>query len=306
MLRNFLIRLMNTVIVLIGVSIIAFALIRLTPGNPARLMLPDTATDEQIAEMEVKMGLDQPLVMQYFRYVGNVLRGDLGYSYTFGRDVKDLILQRLPYTLQLTAVSFLMIWAISLPLGMLAGIHKGSILDTISSGFSLLGQSMSAVWFGILLMLLFAVQLKWLPTQGAGSWKNVIMPAMCSAFPFTAMSTRMLRSGMQDVLDEDYITATRARGIGTMAVNLKYAFKNALLPLITIAGNQLGSMLAGSMVIETIFGWPGLGALTITAISQRDYQMLQSMMLVSAFITSMCILLVDVLYATVDKRITFN
>lgn len=306
MLKNIFNRLMNTVVVLIGVSIIAFILVRLTPGNPAELMLPDTATEQQIAEMEIKMGLHQPLVIQYFRYMNNVLHGDLGYSYTFGRDVSELVLNRLPYTLQLTAVSFLMIWAISLPLGMLAGIHKGSIIDTVASGFALMGQSMSSVWFGILLMLVFAVKLKILPTQGAGTWKNVIMPAMCAAFPFTAMSTRMLRSGMQDVLNEDYITATRARGVSTMAVNLKYAFKNALLPLITIAGNQLGSMLAGSMVIENIFGWPGLGALTITSISQRDYQMLQSMMLVSAFITSMCILLVDILYARVDKRITFN
>ncbi len=306
MLRNIFARLMNTIVVMIGVSIIAFCLVRLTPGNPAQLMLPDTATEEQILAMEVKMGLDQPMVVQYFKYIVNVLHGDLGYSYTFGRDVSQLVLQRIPYTLELTVVSFLMIWIISLPLGMLAGCNKGSMIDMFSSGFALLGQSMSAVWFGILLILFFGVYLKVLPTQGANSFKHVLMPAMCTAFPFTAMSTRMLRSGMQDVLQEDYITATRARGISSFAVNMKYAFKNALLPLITIAGNQLGSMLAGSMVVENIFSWPGLGALTITAISQRDYQMLQSMMLVSAFITSMCILLVDLLYAAVDKRITFN
>lgn len=298
-------RLISTVIVLIGVSIMAFALVRLGGGDPARLMLPETATDEEVEIMRDRMGLNDPLPTQYLTYMKGVVTGDLGYSYNFKMDVATLIKNRLPYTAKLAVVAMILSILISIPLGVVAGVHKGTGVDIFATFFALLGQSLSPVWLGLLLILLFGVTWHILPTQGADSWKNLIMPAICLAFQFSSLATRMTRSGMVDVLQEDYITATRARGVSNREINVKYAFKNALLPVVTVIGSQLGSMLAGSLVIESLFGWPGLGQLTITAINARDFQLMQSCLLFSAFIFVACNLIVDILYTFIDKRVKF-
>ena len=299
-------RALATVVVLIGVSIIAFLLVRLAPGDPAKLMLPDTATEETIQAMREKMGTDKPLFIQYLTYMKNVLKGDLGTSYHYNRSCSQLIFSRLPSTAKLAGFGMLLSLCFSIPLGMIAGIKKGSFIDTLSMFFAMIGQSMSHVWLGLMLILIFAVNLKWLPSMGTGTFKHMIMPAIVIGFQFSALATRMVRFGMIDVLQEDYITATRAKGISKFKVYTKYAFKNALLPVVTVVGSQVGAMMSGSMVIETVFSWPGIGSLTTQAIYNRDYQLIQSILLISATIFVVCNLLVDILYTFIDPRISFN
>lgn len=306
MAKKLLKRVISTIIVLIGVSIMSFFLVRLGGGDPARLCLPDTASEAEVEAQRERMGLDEPYVVQYITYMKGILKGDLGYSYNYKKTVAELIAGRLPYTAKLTVVAMVFSLLISIPLGVVAGVKKGSGIDIFAIFWALLGQSLSPVWLGLLLILVFGVMLRWLPTQGSGGIKYMIMPALCLAFQFSSLATRLMRSGMVDVLQEDYITATRARGISRMKVNTVYAFKNALLPVITVIGAQVGSMLCGSMVIESIFGWPGLGQLTITAIKARDFQLVQSSLLVSAFIFVACNLAVDILYTFIDKRVSFN
>ena len=299
-------RTLQTLIVLVGVSIIAFTLIRVAPGNPAAVLLPVDATPEQLVAMEAEMGLDQPLIVQYFTYIGNVLQGNLGYSYTYNEEVSTLIAQALPMTALLGLAGLTLSVAISLPLGMVAGIKRGTFWDTCVMIFALLGQSVSTVWLGVALVLVFAVNLHWLPTSGSGGIAYLIMPAICVAAQDYALTTRMLRSGMIGSLQQDYIMAARARGIGRNRIYGTYAFKNAVLPLITVIGSQIGMVMAGSIVIETIFNWPGIGLLMSHAISARDFQLIQSILLVSGFIYAMCNLAVDVLYTVLDRRIAFE
>ncbi|MBS6762820.1 MAG: ABC transporter permease [Clostridium sp.] len=306
MLKKILRRVALTLIVLFGVTIIAFILVRLSPGDPAVQMLPSTATEEQILNMRERMGLNEPYIVQYFIYLGNLLKGDFGFSFHFNMDCGALILARLINTAKITIIGVVIALVISVPLGMIAGIKRGTAVDTAATAFALCGQAMSPVWLCLLMILIFSVGLKWLPTQGIGTWKHMVMPSLCVGFSFCSLVTRMLRSSMIDVLQEEYITATRARGISKFMVYVKYAFKNAILPIVTISGAQLGLLLAGSMVIEQIFNWPGLGQLTVTAISSRDFQLVQSILVVVAIIMVLCNLLVDILYTFIDKRVSFN
>jgi peptide/nickel transport system permease protein len=295
-----------TIFVLAGVTVIAFALTRLAPGDPAELMLPSDATQEQVQVMRVRMGLDRPLVQQYFMYIGNILRGDLGDSFSFHMKCSELIFGALGFTAQITLIGVVLALLVAIPLGLVAGIKRGSAVDTFAMGFALLGQAMSPVWLCLLMILILSVSLRWLPTEGTGSIRHLVMPSICIGFTYCSHITRMMRSSIIDVLTEDYITATRALGISKFKVYTKYALKNALMPIITVAGADLGKLLAGSMVIEQIFSWPGLGRLTVSAISSRDFQLVQSILLVVALIMLVCNLIVDILFTFVDKRIKFN
>ncbi len=299
-------RIISMIVVLLGVTIIAFTLVRLTPGNPAAAMLPDTATEEEIAEMEATMGLDKPYIVQYVTYLKGILQGDLGYSYKFDMPVTELIAKRLPETAKLTVVALVVTVVFSIALGVISGIKKGSAIDLFSIFFSLAGQSIAPVWLSLMMILLFGVTLGWLPTQGNDGIKCIIMPAIALGFQFSALVTRMTRTGMVDVLQEDYITATRARGISKIKVYTIYALKNALLPVVTVIGTQVGHMLAGSAIVESVYGWPGMGQLLVTAINSRDLQLVQSLLLVSAFIIAIVNLLVDIIYTFIDPRISFN
>lgn len=304
--RFFLKRLFYTILVLLGVSIIAFSLMRLAPGNPAKLMLPDSATAEQIAATEKAMGLDKPLIQQYFMYISDVVQGDLGKSIFYKKPNAELIFGRLPATALLTFAAVLISLAVSFPLGIMSGIKKGTSLDFFSMFFALFGQSMSQVWFGLLLILGLGVGLGWLPTQGYGKFSNIILPAITLGLPLSALVTRMLRSGMYDVLQEDYIIATFAKGTNRMKIYTKYALKNAILPVVTVTGMQIGQLLAGAIIVEQVFGWPGLGSLTVQAISLRDFPLIQSILLVSAAIFVVINLLVDILYTFIDPRMKLN
>ena len=295
-----------TVIILIFVSIIAFALIRIAPGNPAMLVLPDGASAEAIHAMEIKLGLDKPLTEQYFRYLGGILKGDLGTSIIYKIPVSDLIFQRLPATFKLTIVTMLVCLLISIPLGIIAGSRQGTVVDFGATMFALLGQSMSTVWMGILVIYVFAVKLGWFPAMGYGTWQHYVLPACTLGYPVAAQVTRMGRSGIIDVLKEDYITATYAKGISRAVVYTKYAFKNALIPIVTIVGMQIGIYLAGAVVVETIFSWPGFGQLIFQAVGTRDYPLVQSCLLVSAALFAIVNMLVDIVNSFIDPRITLQ
>lgn len=303
MLRYILRRLWQSVFVLIGVSIIAFLLMRLTPGNPAALLLGDGATSEQIALVEAKLGLDKPLYEQYFIYMKNVCMGDLGTSIYFDKPNSELIAMRLPSTALLTSAAILLALVVAIPLGLIAGLKKGSFVDFLSMFFALVGQAMSPVWLGLVLILVFAVSLGWLPALGTGSLKNMIMPAITLGLPMAALLTRMMRSGTVDVMQEDYITATYAKGVRRFDVVTKYGLRNSILPVITIVGIQFSTFMGGAVTTETIFVWPGIGNLSVQAINARDFGLVQSILLVISALIVIVNLLVDIIYTLVDPRL---
>jgi len=299
-------RLWHTVFVLIGVTMLTFLLLKLTSGSPARLLLSDTATEAQVYAKEVEMGLHDPLYVQYFHYIRDVLRGDLGTSYFFKVPNSRLISQSLPATGYLTMVAMGIALIVSIPLGIIAGMKRGSVTDLVAMFFAMLGQSISSVVLGLLFMLIFAVNLKWLPSMGYGGLAFVIMPATSLAMQMAALITRMLRSGMVDVLQEDYIAATYAKGISRREIVTKYALRNAILPVITIIGLQVGTFLGGAIVTEQIFAWPGIGSLTVQAIGNRDFSLVQSILLIISALFVGINLLVDIIYTLVDPRMSFN
>jgi len=303
MVRYILKRFLYAIFVLIGASLICCFLIRLAPGDPARMLLGDMATEEQVEAMRVQMGLDKNIFVQYFIWIGNILKGDFGTSIFYKTSCLELISQRLPATGVLTLGALVVSLSISLPLGTTAGIHKGSIIDFICVVFALIGQSMSQVWLGLLLILLFCVRLKWLPTEGNTSdLAHMILPFITCGIGLTATVSRQLRAGMFDTLQEDYVTATLAKGISRRKVYTKYAWKNALLPVVTVVGIQVGFMLCGSVVIENIFGWPGMGSLLIKAVTLRDYPLVQAILFISSFIFTLVNMIVDIVYTIVDPR----
>lgn len=306
MLKKILKRLIQTVIVLLGVSVLAFALVRLGGGDPARILLPDDATDAQVELLREEMGLNRPLIEQYFSYIGGVLRGDLGFSYAYNVEVSTLIMDRLPRTLLLSLFGLAIGLVVAVPLGIVAGMNKGKAIDVFAEFLAIVGQSMSTVWLALLLVIIFCVKLNLLPTTGSDSFSAWILPGICMSFSFMANCTRMLRSGMVEVLEEDFITATRARGVSTLQVNAKYALRNALMPVVTMIGSSIGKLVAGSIVIENIFGFPGVGQLVTMAINSRDYQLVQSLMLVCSAVLVCSNLLADIVYTLIDPRVSFN
>jgi peptide/nickel transport system permease protein len=304
--RYLLKRLGQTVVVLFSVTILSFVLVRMAPGNPARMLLPDDASEAQVMEMEHELGLDQPLYVQYLKYMGGLFKGDLGMSITYRTPVRSIIGKRLPATIQLTAASILVSLLISIPIGIIAGARQGSILDLGAMTFALIGQSMSTVWLAVLNIFVFAVWLGWLPALGYGGIKYFILPAVTLGYPVAAQITRLGRSGMIDVLREDFITATLAKGIPAHVIYTKYAFKNALIPIVTVVGMQIGYYLGGAIVSETIFSWPGIGQLLNQSVGNRDYPMVQSLLLVSAIIIAIINFLVDLINSLIDPRIRFE
>lgn len=299
-------RLFQTVVVLFFVSVFSFLLIRIAPGNPALMMLPDTATEEQIAEMEAKLGLDQPLVIQYVRYISGVLQGDLGMSTTYRIPVIEVIPDRLLATGKLTLATVICGCLISIPLGIIAGSHRGSATDFFAMLFALLGQSMSPVWLAVLNVYVFSVALGWLPSMGTGGIRYIILPMATLAYPMAAEITRIARSGMIDTLSEDYITSAFAKGIRRSVIYRKYAFKNALIPVVTLVGLQIAGFFAGTVIVETVYAWPGIGQLITQAVSNRDYALVQSLLLISAGIFAIVNLIVDIINSFIDPRIALE
>mgnify|MGYP002512453485 CR=1 FL=1 len=296
-------RIGQTFIVLFAVSIIAFALVHLAPGNPALMLVGDSATAEDIAAAEVRLGLDKPLVTQYLIYMKGVFQGDFGTSMIYNQSVGSLISPRIMVSLKLSMAALFFSLVISIPIAILAGTHQGKFIDFFAMAFAVLGQSMPTVWLGILMILIFSVNLGMFPAFGYDGFKSLILPAMTLGYPFAAVVTRMGRSGMIDVLREDYITATIAKGIPRTTVYMKYAFKNAMIPIVTLVGLQIGHFLGGAVVCETMFGMPGIGQLLNLSVGNRDYYVIQTLLLLIAAVFAVLNLLVDIVNALIDPRI---
>ena len=299
-------RALQALIVMFIVMVAAFFLVRMAPGSPAMLYLPSEATPEMIAATEARLGLDKPLYEQFWNYVKNLVQGDLGMSSSYNQPVLRIILQRLPNTLMLAGGTVLIGCLLSIPLGIIAGTHRGKPIDFFAMLFALLGQSMSSMWLGVLLIYFFAVRLGWLPAMGTGGLRFLILPVLSLGYPMAAGITRIARSGMADTLQEDYITATYAKGIGRFKVYTKYALRNAMIPVSTMIGLNLGIFLAGSVVVETVFAWNGIGSLLNQSVNARDYNMVQALLLISAFMFTLINLVVDIINSYIDHRLTLT
>lgn len=291
-----------------------FILTRAIPGNPARTLLGPQASAEEIAAMEVKLGLDQPKWMQYLDYMGDVLHGDFGTSYMYNQPVLDLILQRIPGTLQITLTALIIAIIIGVAIGMFSALHQYSAFDYIFMILALVGVSMPIFWLGMMLVNLFSVQLGWLPPLGRGSldkslWdfvSHMILPCACLTTIPMATFARITRSSMLEVIHSDSIKALRARGISEKSIIFKHALKNALPPIVTVIGLQLASCFTGAILTESIFSWPGLGTMIVNAINNRDYMLIQGMVLFFALIFVAINLIVDIVYMLINPRVSYE
>lgn len=296
-------RLLTLLPVIFGVVTAVFLIIHLIPGDPAALMLSETANPADIEALRTRLGLDRPLGVQYYHFWANLFRGNLGESIYQRQPVFDLVMERFPNTALLAVCAVLVSLVIAFPLGIFSALRQRSAVDYLSLGFSILGISMPVFWLGPLLILIFAVQLHWLPVTGMGSWKHLVLPSLTLGFGLSAITIRMIRSSMIEVMNQDYIRTAFAKGLGRGRVVRKHALKNVMIPVITIVGLQLGALFGGVIITEKVFSYPGLGSLLITAIRGRDYPLVQGAILVIALTYIGINLLVDLLYSRVDPKI---
>ncbi|HOT06143.1 MAG TPA: ABC transporter permease [Methanotrichaceae archaeon] len=298
--------------VMLLVSLFSFALIHMAPGDPAEILLTSPAGGADRAAVEdfrTKMGFDQPLPVQYLRWLGRAIQGDLGYSYMTGQPVCSAILASFESTLRLSLLSMVLSLLASIPLGIWSAMRPGSFPDHIGRWLALLGVSVPNFWLAYLLILMFAIHLKWFPVAGygnGGDLMHMVLPAIALGAASASVTIRLMRSSMLDVLQQDYILAARAKGLGGWQVALGHAMKNALIPVATISGLNFGYMLNGSVVVETIFAWPGIGGLVVSSIYQRDYPMIQGVTLFVALLFLSINLLVDLFYAVLNPGIRYE
>ena len=291
-----------------------FILTRMIPGSPAATILGPQASAADIAEMEIKLGLDQPYWKQFVDYILDVLRGDFGDSYMYNRPVLDLIAERIPNTLQITVTALIIALIIGVGIGMFSALHQYSILDYVFMVLALVGVSMPIFWLGLMLVNLFSVQLGWLPTQGRGDlaiglWdfvSHMILPCACLSTIPMATFARIIRSSMLEVIHNDSIKALRARGISERSVIWKHALKNALPPIVTVLGLQIASCFTGAILTESIFTWPGMGTMIVNAITNRDYMLIQGVVLFFALVFVIVNLVVDVVYMLINPRVSYE
>ena len=297
-------RLLLAVPVVFGVSILVFAIVHLLPGDPVLVMLSGAnATAEQVAELRAQMRFDDPLTVQYGRFLGRAVRGDLGRSIFSKRPVVEEIGDQLPSTLELAGAAIVIAVALGLLLGILAALRPNSWLDRLSMLVALGGVSMPSFWLGLLLIFAFSLELGWLPATGQGGWRRLLLPAATIGLNYAAVVARLVRSSFLEVLGQTYIGTARAKGLAERVVVLKHALGNALIPVVTIIGVQLGNLLAGTIIVETVFSRRGMGRLAVTAVLDKDYPLIQGVVLVSALGYVLVNLLVDVSYSIIDPRI---
>lgn len=299
-------RVLLTIPVLIGVATLVFALIHLVPGDPVQAMLGDSAAPQDVAELRTRLGLDRPLYQQYLSFAGGLAKGDLGTSLRTRQSVAAIILERMPATLELAAAAMLVAIVFALPLGVIAAVRPGAPVDHAATTLALLGISMPTFWLGPLLAIVFSVWLGWLPVSGQGTIANLVLPAITLGAPLAATLARMTRASVIEELRELYVTAARARGASEARAVLAHAFRNSLIPIVTIVGLQFGSVLTGAVITETIFAWPGIGRLLVQSISARDYPAVQGCILTIAVTYVSMNLLVDVIYGVLDPRIRYE
>jgi ABC-type dipeptide/oligopeptide/nickel transport system permease component len=304
--RSFLVRrLLQSALVLLGVSVVVFLILHLT-GDPAMLLLPPDATVEDVERFRRDMGFNDPVAVQYLRFLGGALRGDFGVSLRHSEPAMSLVVDRLPATFELAGAGLLIAVALAIPAGIVSAVKRNTAVDYVSTVVALLGQAMPTFWLGIMLILVFSVQLGWLPSSGRGDLAHLILPAITLGLFTTARITRLTRSGMLEVMGQDYIRTARAKGVGEPPVVWKHALRNASIPIVTIVGIELGTLLGGSVITETIFAWPGVGRLSVQAIFNRDYPVVQAAVFLLASTFVIVNLLVDVMYTYLDPRIRFR
>jgi peptide/nickel transport system permease protein len=317
-----------------GVAIVVFMFIRLTPGDPVDIMLGDsgTVTTGEMEQLRSEFHLDEPLHIQLWLFLKDAVRGDLGYSYVLKLPVTTLIAERLPATIELALGALFFSLIIAIPVGILSAVRQNSLIDRLSMGISFLGISMPGFWLGIILILFFSVRLGWLPVQGridfdaqlqevtgfyvldsiitrnkealVSSLKHLVLPSIALGAAVTAIVARVLRSSMLETLRSDYVTLARSKGAPESSVVMKHALRNALIPTVTVVGLQVGILLGGNMIIETVFSWPGLGSMVVDAIFNRDFPLVQGSVMIYAFIFVMANLIVDLLYTYLNPKIT--
>jgi peptide/nickel transport system permease protein len=296
-------RILQSLIVILGVIIITFLISRVL-GDPVALLLPPEATPEQRAYLTKDLGLDRPLYIQLVVYVSKVLKGDFGQSFRHQEPAMKLLLDRIPASLYLSLIATLISVCIALPLGIISAIKRGTIFDQIGMTLALLGQSVPAFWAGIMLILLFAVQLGWFPPSGYGGPKHVILPAVTLALFFSAATARLTRSSVLDVLDMDYVRYARLKGVPEFVVIMRHVLRNAFITILNIVALQLGLLLGGAVITEFIFSWPGIGRLSLDAIYNRDFPVIQATVVVAASFFVCINLLVDIIYSATDPRVS--
>ena len=306
MLRFLARRLLLTLPVLLGVATLVFSLIHLIPGDPAQAMLGDTASPEEIAQLRERLGLDRPLPEQYTSFLAGLVRGDLGMSLRTSQPVTTMIVERMPATFELAAAAMVFAVAVAMPLGIAAAVWRGTPVDHSAMTMALLGISIPNFWLGPLLAIVFAVELGWLPVSGRGTWAHLVLPAISLGAALAAILARMTRATVLEELREQYVLAARARGTSRFRAVVRHAFRNSLVPVVTLIGLQFGAVLTGAVITETIFAWPGIGRLLIQSISFRDYPLVQGCILLIAITYVGVNLLTDLVYGVLDPRIRYE
>lgn len=299
-------RILLAIPLVLAISFIVFGLMYLAPGDPVRMAAGREASPEVIAQISREWGFDRPFLVQYFVWLGKMLTGDMGKSIISKLPVSYLISTTLPYTLKLNFWATLIGLAIAFPLGLLAASRRHTWVDYLCTGIAMLGMSMPSFWVSLVLMIVFAVNLGWLPTSGTGTWLHYLLPAATLGFSWAAGLMRMVRTSMLEVLQEDYVRTARAKGLQERTVLVRHALRNALIPIVTVLGSWLALMVVGKVVVETIFAWPGLGRLLTTALLQHDVFLVQAVVLMISVAVVAANILVDVLYAAVDPRVRLS
>jgi peptide/nickel transport system permease protein len=295
-------RLLQSLVVLLGVSFVVFFILHLT-GDPALVLLPPETSPEDVRRFREAMGFNDPFLVQYWHFLSGAVRGDFGQSVRHGEPAFGLVVERLPATFELAGAGLALALVLAIPAGIVSAVRRNTVLDYVSTVIALLGQSMPTFWLGIMLILLFSVQLQLLPSSGRGTLEHLVLPAVTLGLFTTARITRLTRSGMLEVLNQDYIRTARAKGVSNPPIVWKHALKNAAIPIVTIVGIELGTLLGGSVITETIFAWPGVGRLSVQAIYNRDYPVVQAAVFLLATTFVVVNLLVDLVYTYLDPRI---
>ncbi|KPK93402.1 MAG: hypothetical protein AMJ94_03250 [Deltaproteobacteria bacterium SM23_61] len=295
-------RLFHSIFVLVGISLVVFIILHLT-GDPAALLMPMDATPEQVAQFRQEMGFNDPIVVQYWRFFKGTLRGDFGDSFRHSQPALELVMERMPATIQLTLAAMVIALLVAIPVGIISAIRRNSLLDHIGMTGALLGQSTPVFWLGVMLILIFSVTLQWFPSSGRGELQHLVLPAITLGMFTMARTARMMRSSMLEVLGQEYMKTAKAKGLNPGMVILKHALKNAAIPVVTIIGMELGTLLGGAVITETIFAWPGVGRLAVQAIYNRDYPVVQAAVFILASVFVLVNLVVDLLYTYLDPRV---
>ena len=306
MIRFLIRRLLLTIPVLIGVATLVFSLIHLVPGDPVQAMLGESASPQDVAQLRTKLGLDRPLYEQYVTFAAGVVRGDLGVSLRTNQPVTTVIFERMPATMELAVSAMVVAIVFAIPLGIIAAVRKDTRIDHAATTLALVGISMPTFWLGPLLAIIFSVWLGWFPVSGRGTLANLVLPAITLGAPLAAILARMTRASVLEELRELYVLAARARGVSEARAVLAHAFRNSLIPIVTVIGLQFGAVLTGAVITETIFAWPGVGRLLVQSISARDYPAVQGCILLIALTYVSMNLFIDVLYGFLDPRIRYE